>query len=178
MGIGLIILKSLYFMLPAYFANMAPVIVRNWIKSFNTAIDFGKKWKGKPIFGKNKTWRGLIFGVIFGIIVAYAQYLINSPWNLVDYSDWFLIGGLMGFGAILGDMIESFIKRRIGIKSGQPFIPWDQIDFIIGGLLFSFFLIPKELLLTTIITIIIISPFLHMAVNHFAYYLKIRNEKW
>jgi len=164
-------------MLPAYCANMAPVIMKKTFKGLAKPIDGGKKYKGKPVFGKNKTWRGLIFGVIFGTIVAFIQSL-TSPLDITNYSLWYLIGPLMGFGAILGDMIESFFKRRVGIASGQPFIPWDQIDFVIGGLLLSFFFIQPDYRVKAIITILLLSPLLHMTVNHLAFYLKIRNEKW
>ncbi|MBR9703121.1 CDP-archaeol synthase, partial [Candidatus Woesearchaeota archaeon] len=44
---------------------------------------------------------------------------------------WF--GFLAGFGALLGDLVESFIKRQLGFKSGELFFPWDKIDFVIGA---------------------------------------------
>ena len=71
-----IILQCFYFMLPAYFANMAPVIGRGIFPRFNIPIDFNKKIKGKPIFGRNKTFRGFIFGILFAVIIAYIQYLL------------------------------------------------------------------------------------------------------
>ena len=71
-SVSLFILKCFYFMLPAYFANMAPVIVKK-IDLFAFPVDFNKQISNKPIFGRNKTFRGLIFGVIFSIIVAYIQ---------------------------------------------------------------------------------------------------------
>jgi CDP-2,3-bis-(O-geranylgeranyl)-sn-glycerol synthase len=43
----------------------------------------------------------------------------------------------MGFGALLGDAIESFFKRQARVKPGNTWFPFDQIDYIIGGLLFS-----------------------------------------
>ena len=108
LNIILQVLQVFYFMLPAYFANMAPVIVKNMFKKLAFPIDFNKKIKNEPIFGKNKTFRGLIFGVGFAIIIAYIQFLLfnNNIFNdlpLVDYSNWLLIGFLMGFGAIFGD---------------------------------------------------------------------------
>src|SRR3989338_11353728 len=124
-----LMLQCFYFMLPAYFANMAPVIVKK-INILNLPIDFNKKISNKPIFGKNKTIRGLFFGVLFAIIIAYAQSVfydnnIIAGISLVDYSNWLLLGFLMGFGAILGDLIKSFVKRRLDYKPGKPFVPWD-----------------------------------------------------
>ena len=42
-----------------------------------------------------------------------------------------LIGFLLGFGALLGDALGSFIKRRMGIGRGKPAPILDQIDFLI-----------------------------------------------
>ena len=166
------IIKCIYFMLPAYFANMAPVIVKKSFKKL--AIPVNEK-----IFGKNKTYRGLIFGILFAIIIAFAQYLAYSPLSYLyffDYSNWLELGFLIGSGAVFGDLIKSFFKRMLGYKPGQPFVPFDQIDFVIGALLFVSLVF--ELTIEMIVTIIITSFILHILVNHAAYYLKIRNEKW
>ena len=170
-----LIIKSLYFMLPAYFANMAPVIVKK-IPFLVYPIDFGKTLKSKPVFGKNKTFRGLFFAVLFGIIVAFVQYKLQWPYQIINYSDWLLVGFLLGLGAILGDLIKSFFKRRLSIKPGQRFFPWDQLDFIIGSLIFVSFAVKLEL--SIIITIVLVSVLGHILVNHAAFYLKIRKEKW
>src|SRR3989338_6587007 len=99
-----IILQCVYFILPAYFANMAPVIVKDFFKKIAVPIDFGKTLGNKPIFGEHKTFRGLIFGVLFAIILTYVQYLlyknnIFTDFAIVDYSYWLLIGFLLGLGA-------------------------------------------------------------------------------
>lgn len=175
-----IILQCFYFMLPAYFANMAPVIVKK-INILNLSIDFNKKINNKPIFGRNKTFRGLFFGIIFAIAVSYVQYYFYNndifyDLALADYSNWLLLGFLMGFGAIFGDLVKSFVKRRLNYKPGKPFVPWDQTDFVIGALIFVLPLV--ELSIDKIATIIILSFILHIIVNHLAFYTKIRKEKW
>ena len=175
-----LILQCFYFMLPAYFANMAPVLVKK-INFLKIPIDFGEKINNKPIFGKNKTFRGLVFGVLFAVIIAYIQFIyyennIFSDLVLIDYSNWLLIGLLLGFGAIIGDLVESFIKRRLNYESGKPFVPFDQIDFVLGALIFVFPIV--FLSINKIFIIILLSFVLHIIVNHSAFYLKIRNEKW
>ena len=168
-------------MLPAYFGNMAPVIFKN-LNFIKTPVDFGANFlDGKPIFGKNKTIQGIIFATVFGIIVAYVQYTLyqNNLFkglSLIDYSNWMQIGFLFGFGAIFGDLVKSFFKRRVNIKPGQPFIPFDQIDFVIGALFFVYF--TGILTWQIVITLLIVSPILHITVNHIAYYTHIRGEKW
>ena len=176
----LFILRCFYLMLPAYFANMAPVMVKK-INLFVYPIDFNKKINNKPILGKNKTFRGLIFGIIFAIIVAYLQFLLHNKGffadiAFIDYQNWLLLGFLMGLGALAGDSIKSFFKRRIGIAPGEKFIPFDQMDFVVGSLLF---IIPIfDLTLKIFIVALMLSFVLDIIVNHLAFYLKIRNEKW
>jgi len=175
-----LILQCFYFMLPAYFANMAPVIVKK-INFLKIPIDFDKKINNKLIFGKNKTFRGLVFGVLFAIAISYFQFILYNNDIFVDlalfgYSNWLMIGFLLGFGAIIGDLIESFVKRRLSYKPGKPFVPWDQIDFVLGALIFVFPIV--NLSINKIIIIIILSFVLHIIVNHIAFYMKVRKEKW
>jgi CDP-2,3-bis-(O-geranylgeranyl)-sn-glycerol synthase len=176
------IAKCIYFMVPAYFANMAPIIAKGWFRGLAIPIDFGANLNNKPLFGKNKTFRGLIFGILFAVVMSFGQrilYVSSSFFrgiSFFDYTNWLAVGFLMGFGAILGDLVESFFKRRIGIKPGSRFVPWDQLDFVLGALILVSIVFKPSL--PTIVTILLISFVLHMLVNHAAYYLKIRKEKW
>lgn len=178
--VSLFILKCFYLMLPAYFANMAPVIVKK-INLLAFPIDFNKKLNSKPILGKNKTFRGLIFGVIFAIIVAYLQFALYKieffrNISFFDYQNWLLFGFLIGLGALTGDLVKSFFKRRLGIKPGAKFVPFDQIDFVVGALVF---IMPIFNVTLNIFVISLLVSFAgHIIVNHTAFYLKIRNEKW
>lgn len=174
------LLKCFYLMLPAYFANMAPVMIKR-INLFMFPIDFDKKINNKPIFGKNKTFRGFVFGIVFAIIVPYLQFLLyNAEFfkniSFFNYQNWLLFGALMGLGALTGDLIKSFFKRRLNIEPGARFIPFDQIDFVVGALIFIMPIF--DLTLKIFIASLLLSFVLHIIVNHIAFYLKIRNEKW
>lgn len=141
------IVFALWFFLPAGLANGSPVVVNKipFVNQFKTPLDFGKTYKGKRIFGQNKTWRGLIGGVITASLTLLIQvWLFNtSSWLqnniiLIDYSSVSLwLGPLLGAGALLGDAVESFFKRQLNVASGEPWFPFDQIDYIIGGILLS-----------------------------------------
>ncbi len=168
----LLLLKSLYFFLPAYFANMAPVLL-GWLPL------------GKPVhqkwFGGNKTWRGLAVAILAGGLVFWLQKLAYESGftrlALIDYAGFSLwLGFLLGTGAILGDLAKSYSKRRHGIKPGEKWFPWDQLDFVIGGIVLSFlvYVPPVE----TVIILLLASPVLHIIVNHLGFWLKIRKEKW
>ena len=176
MGIMWFVLQCFYFMIPAYLANMAPVIVKNNFKKLAFPLDLGG-----GMFGKNKTFRGLVFGVLFAIVAVYIQFLLYvvgffKDLSFVNYSNWIMLGFFLGFGALLGDLLESFVKRRMGIKSGERFIPWDQLDFVFGALVLVSLV--TDISWKKIFFIAIISIVGHIVVNHSAYYLKIRSEKW
>ena len=114
------------------------------------SFDFGKTWKdGRRILGDGKTWRGLITGAIVGMTGGFglsivAIYANNSDFAFLGLSDFgrfplmIPIIGSICFGALFGDITESFLKRRRGKKRGEDWIPFDQLDFIIGALVLSF----------------------------------------
>ena len=178
------LLRCLYFFLPAFIANMTPTFA--WragiLKFLEKPIDFGKKFQGKPIFGPHKTWRGAILGVLSAIVMAFFQrklwqYSFFQNLSFFNYQEInvFLLGFLLGFGAILGDCISSFFKRRKGIAPGSPWIPFDQISFVIGAfvLTFLFFKIP----ILAWFWILFLSFFLHILVNQIGFYLGINKSR-
>jgi len=174
-------LASFYYFLPAYFANMAPMLEKKF-SFLKTPVDFSKEWRNKPIFGSHKTWGGLILAVVAGTFVFYLQKILYQihffqEFSIISYNEYSLfLGFLLSFGAIFGDLIKSFFKRRSGISPGKPWIPFDQLDFILGAFLFSFFVyIPPVF---TIVVIIFFSPLLHILANHLAFYLKLKKTKW
>lgn len=190
-GILLLILQSAYFLIPAYFANMMPPLVKKLkiLKFLNIPLDFGKKFRdGRPLFGRNKTYRGFFVGIIGGLVGAYLQMLLYNfsifqtlSINGIDYTNYvviILLGVFMGAGAITGDLIESFFKRRLNVDSGASMAPWDQIDLVIGAYIFVlpfvYLFISWQLFLCSIV----ITFCLNVMVNHIAFYLHIRNEKW
>jgi CDP-2,3-bis-(O-geranylgeranyl)-sn-glycerol synthase len=164
---------------------MTPPIAKRLgiLKSLARPIDFDKKFFGKPIFGSHKTWRGAILAFFVGFLTAIIQrFLFNFDFfkklSIIDYSkiNIFIFAFLISFGEVLGDLIFAFIKRRIGLKPGAPFIPFDQTNYVFG----CFFLLQPYLKLDLKIwlTILISTFFLHIIFNRLGYYLKIHNAKW
>lgn len=137
------ILYSLWLFLPAGVANAAPIVAARLplIKHWNYPFDCNQTFRGKPLFGKNKTWRGVIFGTFMALVVFLIQQKI-AP-NLGDFSAYLTAAGymdfsvvlaiLLGFGALLGDAIASFFKRQRGIEPGARWVPFDQLDYIFGS---------------------------------------------
>ena len=181
-----IVLQALWFILPAYFANAFAVIAGG-----RTPIDFGKTWKDKKrILGDGKTWRGLFVGTFIGMTAGFglsvaAKYIAMSEFsylNLNDFEGFPLMIPIvfsLCFGALLGDITESFFKRRVGKKRGEDWIIFDQLDFILGVLLFSFLIgsllhvfdltyenwFFASFSLWHIIVLLILTPFFHFFAN-------------
>jgi len=183
----LIVIQALWIVLPAYIANASALLVGG-----GTPIDFGKNWKdGKRILGDGKTWQGLIAGAFVGITGGFALSIVailanNSDFSFLGLSDFgryplmIAVVPSICFGALLGDIIESFFKRRIGKGRGEDWIPFDQIDFIAGVLFLNFVVagILQILGLTKnnwffenftvwhILVLIILTPFFHLFSNY------------
>jgi CDP-2,3-bis-(O-geranylgeranyl)-sn-glycerol synthase len=136
------LLQVLYFFLPAYLANMSPVLVRRRFNALAIPIDGGQTLWGKRILGDHKTWRGLIAGVVAGgLIYELQRFAYQAGFApdlaLIDYPAHPLLPGLlMGVGTGVGDAVKSFFKRRIDIEPGASWPVFDQLDFFLGAYVF------------------------------------------
>ena len=171
-----LILQTLWLFLPALLGNMAPPLVRNWFKSLAKPIDFGLKFRGKRLLGTNKTFRGLVFGIFVGIIIAGLQKLLFAypafKWlSVLDYGsvNFILLGFLLSFGALFGDLIESFFKRQFDIKPGRPFFPFDQIDFLLGAIIFLLFIFNPGWKIMGVL--LVFGVLLHLLTNMIGYFI-------
>ena len=177
------ILTCLYVIIPGALANMMPVFVRS-INFLNVSVDFDKKWfDNKPIFGTHKTYRGFFFGILAAIFITYIQSLLYKyPFfqqiSFFNYDEisFLLVGFMMGFGVLFGDLIKSFFKRRTNIKPGDKFFPWDQLDLVIGAIIFISFI--QRIPISMILFYLVVGPALHVLFNHLGYWLQIRETKW
>jgi CDP-2,3-bis-(O-geranylgeranyl)-sn-glycerol synthase len=145
------LLFVIWFFGPAGLANMSPVFVSKTplVRRVTFPIDFGKSVSNKRILGDNKTFAGLLLGIIVATIIVFLQSLVysHSSWVrsfcFINYSQLSILwlGPLLGLGALLGDAVESFFKRQLNIPAGKSWFPFDQIDYIVGGIIFSYLLI-------------------------------------
>jgi CDP-2,3-bis-(O-geranylgeranyl)-sn-glycerol synthase len=162
------VLELLYFMAPAYVANMAPPFVRYW-KGWNRPIS--RRW-----LGSHKTVVGFGAGVLGAVLVTWLQARLDWDRAIVDYDRWLDLGVRMGAGAMLGDSVKSFFKRRRRVAPGGTWIPFDQLDFVLGALILVW---PRAALAWTDVAIVIALSFAgHIVVNHLGYWLGVRDAKW
>ena len=164
MSILNIAVEALKFIFPAYCANGAPVLAGG-----GTPMDFGKNFlDGERIFGKNKTFRGFFFGLAIGIMVGLTEFF------MFGYPLLFTI--LSPLGALLGDLTGAFIKRRLKIAPGGLLPVIDQIDFVIGAIIFS---LPLSIINWQVaIAALLITPPIHLFTNFLAYKLKLKKNPW
>lgn len=181
----LFLLKCVYLIIPGILANITPILYKNKLKILAIPIDFNKKIKGKPILGSHKTFRGFFVGIISAIIAAYIQWFLYHDGIFLNISfirygeiNVLLFGFLMGFGVLVGDSVKSFIKRRVSIKPGDRFIPLDQLDSIIGMLIFIYPFYYEYIPFTAVIVLIPFWFFGHILLTRIGYYTGIRKEKW
>ena len=116
----IIISEAVWLIFPAYIANSSAVIFGG-----GAPVDLGHRFKdGNRIFGDGKTWFGFIGGTLAGIGFALGQILGTHSsfpdhfWGYGPLPNAFLLAVLIPIGALLGDLLGSFIKRRRGFKRG------------------------------------------------------------
>lgn len=158
--------------LPLYVANSSAMVFGG-----KTPIDGNKNWgDGRPIFGKGKTWKGTGMGVLIGTFVGLLLgYFFPQLTQLVS-NEYVVYAFLLSAGGLVGDIAGSFVKRRMNMPRGSPAQILDQLDFVVGGVLFSIaFSTPNW---TGLILLVMITPFMHLAFNRLAYMLGIKSVPW
>ncbi|MDR1820473.1 MAG: CDP-2,3-bis-(O-geranylgeranyl)-sn-glycerol synthase [Methanobrevibacter sp.] len=164
MGDMMIILNVIYFLLPAYIANLSGLAFGG-----KNPVDMGKNFSdGNRLIGDGVTFEGFAYGVLFGTIFGAIEGFIAG-----NMFFGFQIGLLLSFGALAGDAIGSFVKRRFGLSKGKPAPFLDQLDFFIGAILFVSlitYVSVDYIIIGAVLTLI-----LHLSTNTIAYILGIKD---
>jgi CDP-diglyceride synthetase len=182
-----IMLAGFWLFLPAMLPNSAAVVFGG-----GKPIDFGKTWKGKRILGDGKTWRGFFgggfAGIVFGLILIGISYPFDSE-NFFGYGGFWknvAIIACLSFGSLLGDMLGSFIKRRLDIQRGQKAPILDQFDFVIGAFLLTALVFPHWVFdnyiggwhIAALIFVLLITLVLHRVMNIIGYKTGLKDVPW
>ncbi len=154
------------FILPAMVANGTPVILHG-----PPPIDLGRKfYDGRRILGDGKTWGGFLAGITAGTFIGVLE------WPLFGASHIFYAAAA-SFGALIGDLFGSFVKRRVGLERGAEAPLLDQLGFYVFSLIVLYatgvtFSLYAELAWAVIIYA------LHRGTNFIAYKLKLKSVPW
>lgn len=167
-------LELLLFLVPVYVANSSPVVLGG-----GAPLDLNIRLPdGRRLFGQGKTIRGFVGGVIAGTLAGMLVALIYQLPYFPDQSAQFMAAFLLSLGTLSGDAVGSFMKRRLGMESGEQFMP-DTFIFLLISLIFVFPLAdislygPLNLGFFLILTII-----LHPLTNVLANRLGLKKVPW
>lgn len=181
MELGTAVLVALWVMLPAYIPNNVAVLVGG-----GAPIDGGRSWRGARVLGDGKTWRGTAGGIAAGVALAVLLNLVNEPASGLVGVDFpvFTAAIAVAFpvGALLGDILASFLKRRTGRERGSAFPLVDQLDFVVVALVVGAIvdLAWMAAVFTPLVLgiVIVLTPILHVLTNGIAYAAGLKNEPW
>ncbi len=144
---------AIYIGLPAavflWLRNRAPEGLETILALFAIiwAADIFAYFGGKVIGGPKvaaglsptKTWSGIAAGTLAGAAAGYGCGLLFHVEPDLHVA-WLLIGALIAFTGLMGDLFESFLKRRFGVKDASRLIPGhggvlDRIDSLMAATL-------------------------------------------
>ena len=143
---------------------------KGWLEKLDVPLDGGLKFGGEPLIGKSKSLRSLIVYLVVATIVTLVLNLSAQLTNLVApvfLTNAFVLGPAITLSYLLGEIVNSFIKRRFGIATsgkassrlGSRFQSVvDNVDGIISsGLLFIFiYQVSAEILITAFVLAVLI----------------------
>jgi CDP-2,3-bis-(O-geranylgeranyl)-sn-glycerol synthase len=168
-------------MLPAYVPNNAAVLAGG-----GRPIDGGRAWGDKRVLGDGKTWRGTAIGIAAGVALAALLTVLAAPvgdalgFDVPGFTPAAAVG--LAAGAMLGDVLASFLKRRTGRQRGAMFPGLDQLDFVVVSLPLTALLATDWFLtwftLEVVLVVVVVTPVLHVTTNGIAYKLGLKNEPW
>ena len=176
-----VVVTAVWAMLPAYVPNNAAVLAGG-----GRPIDGGRMLGERRLLGDGKTWRGTAVGTAAGTALALAlSAAAPAVGDAIGHTlpQFPLLAGFgLAFGAMLGDIGASFLKRQSGRERGAAFPGLDQLDFVVGALacvfLRAFGWATATFTLPVLAVILVVTPLLHVVTNVGAYAIGVKNEPW
>ena len=164
-----------------------PAVIGGGIHMAVVRLNLLSRWTvpvNRALFGANKTWRGFVVMPLACTLGVMATALLERAWNrpsVFDHENLALVGILLGLAYCLGELPNSYLKRRLGIPPGQTLPGYrfltlicDHLDSLLGCL------VVYVLLLGTgpaaALWILVLGPLVHIAVNLGLYAAGLRRE--
>ena len=185
----LISVQSMWLMLPLFISNPTAVFTAN-----KMPMDFGKNfYDGKRILGDGKSWGGLVGGTLFGMLAGLIMAVIIRR---TDASVYWHFGNteleilrnvfLISFGALFGDAVASFFKRRMKFDRGVAVPGLDQFDMIAGVwillVIFSWNFFSRNFIYDGrwigLVAVLVLTPLLHRVANIIGYKIGVKQVPW
>lgn len=171
-------LQLLFFIFPAYVANGVPVLF-----SGRTPIDLGQTHDdGNRWFGPGKTFRGFVAGTVVGTLCGVLLALLwPGLLPFLGFEEKISVSFLLAFGAMSGDLIGSFLKRRLHAPPGAKIRFLDQVPFVLVALLLAVLAFPvlaEQIGWWGFAFLLIFTVFIHRTVNFVAFKLGLKKVPW
>lgn len=176
-------MTAFWAMLPAYIPNNVAVIAGG-----GRPIDGGRTWGDRRLLGDGKTWRGTAIGTLAGVVFALTIDAVRpavvgaTGLPLPRFTPTVALA--LASGAMVGDILASFLKRRTGRERGVAFPLVDQLDFAVVALVLTAVATPgwfADTFLrppTVLVAVFVLTPLLHVGTNIGAYLLGLKNEPY
>lgn len=102
----------------------------------------GGNHKMAPVISPKKSWEGLFGGIFFALVAGYIFSIFVTE---IVWWQWLLLAAVIAVAGTYGDLFESKIKRRAGVKDSGKFLPGhggvlDRFDSVLFASLAVFFL--------------------------------------
>jgi CDP-2,3-bis-(O-geranylgeranyl)-sn-glycerol synthase len=157
-------------------------------------MDLGRSWPGdgRRLLGPSKTWSGFLVGaslaIPFGLLEA--ALILAAPPNLRLVPRWgpslaasLPIVALVSYGAMAGDALGSFLKRRLGRPSGARTLLVDQLPFVLLPIALGA-LVDPGLFVTAfgnweaVLWLLVFTLGLHAAFNQVGFHAGLKKVPW
>jgi CDP-diglyceride synthetase len=152
-------------------------------------IDGGATFRGRRVFGENKTVRGFVvmipatsaaFALVHWALGSFSPLATSSLWPLT-LSEYASLGAWAGLGFMLGELPNSFVKRQFDVAPGQAppsvlgtivtFVV-DRLDSVVGALIAISIATPTPW--RTWIYVMLVGPAIHLAFSVLLYRLGVK----
>jgi CDP-2,3-bis-(O-geranylgeranyl)-sn-glycerol synthase len=183
-------LAVLWVLLPAYVANAIATVPRGR----GPPMDFGRVWPrdGRRILGPSKTWSGFLFAgfvaLPVGLLEAWLILLAPPNLQLVPRLAPSVLAAvpvvvILTFGAMTGDALGSFLKRRLDRPSGARTIFLDQLPFVlvpiaIGAVVYPGLFVGTFASWEAVLWLLVYTLGLHAAFNYVGYWVGLKKVPW
>ena len=133
--------RAIWLILPVVLGGLGHVAVlkTNVLSRLAVPIDGGARWRGRPLFGANKTWRGIavmtgLTALASGMLDTFAR---RNRWERglevrqsARVNAW-VSGAVCGLAYCLAELPNSFMKRRLGISPGAHSIRRGPLQYVV-----------------------------------------------
>lgn len=154
--------QAISLLLPITFSGLTLILCmrKGWLKKLDVPLDGGINLRGEPLIGKSKSVRSLVIYLVIATLVTLGLNSLAQSSNMISavyLRNPFVLGPAITIAYLTGEILNSFIKRRLGIAtSGQASSKvssliqkiFDNVDGILStGFLFLYFEVPLQVLL-------------------------------